>query len=913
MKTKNQFPFKKIFWLIVYLLIGITPIIEASSHQLEKGKSHFTTLNTSSLKLVGDAEICMVLGKTIGIYSAGGNPEDVYEWKIVKSTGEEIYNRSGGQQFESIKFAFSEIGEYTVSLKVRRGTESNFYKDQMLVRVQNGPKLALLPDYLLCGENPVMLTALDPNTPNIENYTITWKDVNRNTIGTGNDFLASKEGFYLVDLYLKNPGGSQTCAINGSTYVGPATDFQITKSSSQLCEGGSIQISTDTPLSGEWNVRKMPNGEQTSLGNGYGINLSSGELDGPGFYEVSFRVPSLDFPDCPSVRKTTFEVVQAPQFEVQILEQPDACFVNNGSFQVKAISDLESLSIPELDFFKKNISKGQIFTFDNLKAKIYLVEIDGNGCTTNKLVQLKAQDTSNTSPSENPNLTVSQVNESCVSNKIVPGKVSLDLGESIANGKYRILSSSRGLVKSGAIPENGKFEVELNSGNYLIEMTVDNCTYPLKSITILDQPQVNFSIPAKITICDSFLLVPETEEQLLFTLTSPSGKVESSKTGEGFTLTEQGKYSLLAAPVNSGSTFCAKRIDFTATVLSSFTFTPVLVEEGCFDPIRYRAKLEGINPGKVNIRWLNSDGVIVGRSQEFYPPSIGKFSLLMSPVGSGFCPVAPVEFEVVAPIINVPMDLGLSNSCSDPEAVVISLSTNLDEVVTTEWIFYDESNNREEKEAFDNLYSIQAKKSGTYEAVAYNKLGCEIGRNFIFVETITPYPVLDLEDNFPVCSNSSKNAISAIDPGEYASYAWYFGEQLVSTKRLYKPDQIGTYQLFVTTEEGCEFADSFTTSDVCNYDVVYPNAMVLGNPNKDFRVVMSDGITEAELFVLNRQGQLIYHASNKDIPVETPVLTWDGKSNGRYVPTGNYVVVIILRNSAYSLEEKKTGTLLILS
>ena len=72
-------------------------------------------------------------------------------------------------------------------------------------------------------------------------------------------------------------------------------------------------------------------------------------------------------------------------------------------------------------------------------------------------------------------------------------------------------------------------------------------------------------------------------------------------------------------------------------------------------------------------------------------------------------------------------------------------------------------------------------------------------------------------------------------------------------------------------------------------------------------------ITEAELFVLNRQGQLIYHASNKDIPVETPVLTWDGKSNGRYVPTGNYVVVIILRNSAYSLEEKKTGTLLILS
>lgn len=852
----------------------------------------------------------MVLGNTIGIYSAGGNPEDVYEWKITNSKGEEIYNRSGGEQFETIKVVFTEIGEYTVFLKIRRGIESNFYQDLMNVKVQTGPKLALLPDYLLCGENTVVLTALDPSTLNIGNYTITWKDVNGKVLGTGNNITASIAGFYLVEMYQKNPGGSQTCTINGSTFVGPALDFQIIKSASKICDGGSINISTDTPLSGQWYVRKMPNGENISLGKAFGIDLSTTELDGDGFYEVSFSVPSIDFPDCPSLRKTAFEILPAPQFEIQILTHPDACSIDNGSFQVKANSNLTSISIPELNFYQENISKGQILTFKDLKAKVYLVNIEGIGCTISQLVELKSKNLSNQSAEDKLNMTISQVNETCGVNGIIPGKVSLEFRESITNGKYNILSSNRGTVKSGAIPANGKFDVELNSGNYLIEIIIDGCTYPTESITILGQPQISVSIPSNIIICDSFLLIPEAVDQLLFTLTAPSGKVTSSKTGAGFTLTEKGNYSLLAEPIDTNSSLCARKLNFETTLLSPFSYAPVLLEEKCFDPIRYRARLEGISIDKVNLRWLDSNGVIVGRSREFYPPSIGNFSLVISPIGSGFCPVEPVEFEVVIPITTVPMDLDLGKTCSDPEAVIISLSTNLGAVVQTEWIFYDESNNREEKVAFDDHFHIQINTRGTYEVVAYNKLGCEIGRNFIFVEVSPQYIVLDLEDTYPVCSR--KNTISPIDPGEFAKYEWYFANQLVSAQRLFKPDKIGDYQLVVTTKDGCELENSFRTFVVCNHQLVYPNAMVLGNPDKDFRVLMSEGITEAELFVLNRQGELIYYSHTDDIPVETPILKWDGKLKESYVPTGVYVIVLMLRNPLYGIEEKQTSSLLVL-
>lgn len=88
--------------------------------------------------------------------------------------------------------------------------------------------------------------------------------------------------------------------------------------------------------------------------------------------------------------------------------------------------------------------------------------------------------------------------------------------------------------------------------------------------------------------------------------------------------------------------------------------------------------------------------------------------------------------------------------------------------------------------------------------------------------------------------------------------------------------------------------------------------MVLSDPERNFRVLLSEGVTNAELFILNRQGELIFHAASSEIPIAIPVLTWDGKSNGKWVPTGIYVVVIMLRNSVYGFEEKEVGSLTVL-
>lgn len=900
---------------MVWTILVLTPLLTQGSHIKNQSKPEASYSIDYTPALTGDTNLCIVINGIIGNYSAGGAPGDVYEWTITNSSGEISFNRSGGEQYENIQFLFTEVGEHLVTLKIRRGTDPNFYQESLKVKVQKGPNIALQPDYLLCGDAPALLTALDPTTPRISDYTIIWKSLDENgnevPIGTGNEFLTSSSGYHVVELYFTNSDGTQACTIKGSTFVGPPIDFKINQSAEQICEGASIAFGTDTPLSGEWFIRKKGTSTKTSLGKAFDISIKSSELNGPGEYEVFFSAEDPKYPDCPSERKISFELLESPSFDVQILASPNDCVASNGSFQITSNSDLATLEIPELGVIEGPVSSGQTFIYPNLDPKVYSIIVSQGGCEITQLVQLETKNPPITpsSPTQfTPIITTSP--ETCTTNGVSQGKVLVDFGQTISVGEYRVLSTTKGQISAGSIPSSGLFQSELSAGSYVLELIVDGCSYPFESFTIVEQSEVEYSIPENFFICESFQFIPETQEDLLFTLTYPDGTQQSLVYGNPFLVNTAGKYILIGEDRNSSSGLCAKVETFDVTLSSAITFAPLHVEDGCFKPIQYKADIQGLTADETSIRWFNSDGVIVGRSLEFYPAEVGFYSLLVQPLASGFCDVAPVEFEVVPPVTSVPMELEATIICPEPGTSLVTLTTDEDEVLEIEWIFYDLNDQRKELTQFNNLFEIEVNIAGTYEAVAYNKLHCEIGRNLILVEETTLLTLPNLDESYPMCSK--ENTMTPIDPGEYAKYEWYFGNQLVSSQRLFKPAQVGEYQLLVTTEDGCIFEDNFRTYDVCNYQIVYPNAMILEDTERDFRVLLSEGVTDAELFILNRQGELIFHAATSEIPIATPVLTWDGKSNGKWVPTGTYVVVIMLRNSVYGFEEKEIGSLTVL-
>lgn len=915
MRAKDQFPNWKIG--ILYALISLLTVSNPVTSRNTVKNVHSTVAdNFGVLELMGPEYLCIVFGGVIGTYSGGGDPDtDVYTWVVTNQNGEEIFNQSGGGvQYETVKISFSEIGVYQVKLNVRRNNESDFYEKTMEVTVQKGPELALEPDYLLCNGGYVDLTAINSsNTPNIDDYTIIWKDVLDNEIASGNTIQAYYEGYYKVEIFLTNSDGGQDCLITGSTFVGPPIDFQIIQSSEQICEGENIVFSLDTPLSGEWFIRKDTETTKVSLGEGFEKVIQPEDIDGTGYFEVYFSAVNEEFPDCRSERRKFFFVNAAPKITLSTIDQPEDCSDPSGGFQVTTQSEIDSLSIPELGLIESGISVGQTLSYSNLTPKIYTVKAYKNGCEVIELMQLEAMDPPITpSPPIQANVKITEEPETCSPTGVSPGKLTFEFDEPVT-GSYRVMQEGKGEITYGEMVNETTKTVSLNGGKYLLEFIMGGgCTYPTREIQIGNEKQVEFSVPDSINICETFDLIPETEEDLTYTLTFlPDGNEIQIGSNGAFSLTEPGDYELLGTPNDASSGLCPRIRKFNATISQSISFDYELIEQDCFGNKVFEATIEGIEPENASIRWQNSDGEIVGRSPIFYPTAYGTYSLIVQPLGSGYCPVEKIYFEVIEPIFRVDTELEATKICPQPYEATITLTTDEDAVDHIEWIFFDLNGNRQNLSALDDLLEIPAVEVGTYEVVVYSELGCELGRNQIEVEESTFTTLPQVEESYAFCSIAN-NTIPAINPGEFATYEWYFEEQLVSSSPTYKPEEIGDYVLVVTTEDGCEFTAEFNTYDACNFQVVYPNAMILNQPDKDFRVLFSEGVSEAELFILNRQGSLIYHDLTNEIPVETPVLQWDGSVNGKYIPSGTYVVIMLLRNDEFGFEDKITSSLLVI-
>lgn len=191
--------------LLIWISLFLPLFTLSGSNYSPNARFNHILSQTETPKLIGPTNLCLVFGSIIGTFSAGGDPNDVFDWKVTNYSGEVIFSKNGGEQLETIQVIFSEIGNYTVKLSVRRGTDNDFFEEQLSVRVQMGPELAILPDYLLCAGEPANLIALDPTTPNLSTFTIMWTAIEGNIIGTGNELLVYNQGFYLFELFQTDP------------------------------------------------------------------------------------------------------------------------------------------------------------------------------------------------------------------------------------------------------------------------------------------------------------------------------------------------------------------------------------------------------------------------------------------------------------------------------------------------------------------------------------------------------------------------------------------------------------------------------------------------------------------------------------------------------------------------------------
>lgn len=907
-----RFSYRKIGVLLVWVSLILPLFAVIGSKAFPPSIRYQIFSREADPELAGPENLCIIFGGVFGTFSGGGDPAtDVYTWLVTGPDGGEVFNRSGGAQFETIVVQFNSTGSYTVNLSVRRNS-TTIYSESMSVRVQQGPELVIQPDYLLCGDSPTEITAINPNTPNLSQYNIIWKDLADNVVGNTNTISVTKEGYYKVELFLPNSSGQADCLVTGTAYVGPYLDFNLQLSTDSVCQGQSLEVGTDRPLSGEWFLVYPNSSDRVSLGTAYSVSIQEALIPDPGIYTVIFSASDASFPDCKSERKATFEVLEAPKLQVSLAELPDNCSSDTGTIEILTQSPLDSLIIVETGFLATDIPLNQNITVDFLKPQLYTIAGYSNGCENVTIINVEPKNPPVIDP-DTPDIILPEIiiePEICSETGLITGSVQLSFNQGEVTGEYRIIGQTVGAYFKGNFQDSQSLTIPLGGGTYLLELKIEGCTYPIQEITIPGNSQVEFSKPSQIIICESFEFLPETDQDLVFTLKNPDGSEQTLPAGESFTLTQEGEYELLGKSADPDAGICPKTEKFTATFSKPFSFGVSIFEQDCFGNLVYQADLEGYLPEETSIRWFNPKGEVVGRGRFLYPASFGEFSVIIQPLISGFCPIEPVSFTVEAPIFQVETLLEATKICPEPGTSTIELTTDTVNVKSIQWIFFDDLGTRQNLPQFDNQKEITVNTPGNYEVVVYNRIGCEVGREFIKVENSVLLDQPFVEEVYGICSKGELGPV--IDPGEFEEYFWYFEDTLVSSEPEFSPRKAGDYYLKVITLDGCEFFASFRTYDACSFEIVVPNAMILGDPERNFEVRVAEGVTEIELFILNRQGALVHHQKSEEIQVGEISLTWDGKYNGTYIPTGTYVVTLIGRNPQYGFEEKITQSLLVL-
>ncbi|SHO63355.1 gliding motility-associated C-terminal domain-containing protein [Algoriphagus zhangzhouensis] len=453
----------------------------------------------------------------------------------------------------------------------------------------------------------------------------------------------------------------------------------------------------------------------------------------------------------------------------------------------------------------------------------------------------------------------------------------------------------------------GTYEASVYS---IIPAINKNCELGRSSIQLnLVPDKVLFDIPSEISVCQSFALIPETEDGLNFFVTSPSGEILEGVSGDSFILDQEGTYTFLAFDQDSPTPFCPEQKEIVVTLVEPVIFNPVLSEAFCDGSRIYQAELENYSPDDVLFTWRDSNGGIIGEEEFLTLPGAGTYSLEVQPKNSEACPYLPKEFTEDPPIFEVEVSLDPEPLCPDADSAIITLNTDLDQVTSIEWWFTDLNGNQTQLTNFNDQTEILAIEEGTYEARAFNFIPCLVGTDQVIIlrsqDDVRPI----VEESYQICPRYEIGP--NIDPGDFASYEWYFEGQLVSENPIFKPQQVGNYQLVVYSLEGCAYEATFSTLEECELKVVFPTALTPNNPDKPFLIYTNYLVDELELWIFNQWGELIFHCKNTDLINEESTCVWDGTFNGEKVPNGAYSFRVNYRNIEKNIQEEYLGSLLV--
>ncbi|KYG85627.1 hypothetical protein AWW67_14735 [Roseivirga seohaensis] len=804
----------------------------------------------------------------IELSGVGTSDIDEFLWTIIDDANTTVFSASG--QDTAYVFPQGQAGRFDISLNIsnRCGFDTTFVQTIDVFDIP--PRPAVPTAVVLCEGSSHDLDALDggPDDPTLS---FEWTNSQGAVVSNSRYYSVTEEEIYTITITSIGGGG---CVSSAEVYAAPPFEIELPETAN-LCEGESLTLDSNVNANNYIWTRINPDNSTTTL-----PNQRTAEVDSsvPGIFTYVVSIEDPIEPGCFANDSTVVTINGSPNLSLvssqdascpQVGPTPDGEFVFNiagtGSYSY-TVSNASGATVAQ----NSSVNGPNDVSVTGLDGGIYSVSVTDNSTNcTDELTGIEIQN-------NNFNI-IEPVVTADASCDTADGSITITLDDaSVFPVSYVLTRDETGFTPlSGNATANGFVISGLEGGTYNIEVTSTalGCTATASGIVVNQPTDVqNLQISGTTEVCDvnpSTTLTASSTDGTSYVWLSPSG---ATLNGAVINATESGTYTVTA---DAPGVACPTSESVIVTLTVQPDVEIIQVGDLCDGTLVLEAQINNEKPNTTyNFAWSTGEN-----TKRITVTADGTYDVTVREAGDLTC--TGTDSETIDFPEELEATLSSSPACDDGQPITLTVDVLSGNATNFTWT--------RNGQAAGTGNPLVVNEEGSYTVTISDNSGCSIERSILIRRSAIPEGLLpDLEYYCP----TSSNVLTVTAGIGFETYEWTLdGQPLAHSGQDLAVDAPGIYQVTMTTATGCVRVDQMEIIESCDPVILAPNVIVPeGNPpNNVFSVVPNGFVSDFQIFIYSRWGELIYQSSALEFQ-------WNGTFNGQLVPIGTYPYVIKFRS-----------------